>query len=469
MLLVIDFLPSFLFFARGAFPCFERRDGMKKLFALAGLLLAALLCAGCNASTFDAERLLSLPAMNEEDAGVSALFDSGLEKGMQFVYPVKGKNRSPILRVSLGTSRDAGFLVFTRSTPDDKSVTLSFVISANQSYSIVSSFSLADTSVLESVDFADLDGDGGTELVVVSIDYEGVKTASVHRVAPGFFEEIFRRKCQKAVLSSLDGDRPRLFLVKKNTGKKTSVIMICGGGEQKSLKTVSLSLQTGADALSFVKAGLVAPGQPGLIIECLDGGQVVTRLALWKAGAAETTLTASGADIPVRQSRRACEDVNGDGILEIPYEAVDYYKTGAGQPSSDSVRIYEWNQWKGPGQVMEHRLVRVENSRYRFAFTLPEALVGKLLVEQASTGELIFYIRSDREPEALFAIVSMERSAFDARASLERLTPLAEDGVMVHALRVPDSLSDDAKALLPSVEQLKKALALYINMEVSLT
>jgi len=189
---------------------------------------------------------------------------------------------------------------------------------------------------------------------------------------------------------------------------------------------------------------------------------------LWEAGSAKAKLTAAGADIPPRQGRLACEDINSDGVLEFPYEATDYYKIGTANVSPVYMRVYEWRRWKGDGQLMERAAVRVENIRYRYAFTVPDSLIGKLLVEQAATGELHFYLRSDKQPTHFFSLVSMERTAFDTRASLDSMMLLVEDGAMVHALSVPAELTDKAKALLPGEEQFKKAVVPHIGQDMPL-
>lgn len=439
---------------------------MKKLLALAVLLVTAAVCAGCGSSALDAERLLSPPALSEEDMGVLGLFESQVGKGLQFIYPAKGKNRSPILRVGLGPSGEPGFLVLTRSAPEDRNVTLSFV-SARPDYNIIGSFALAETSSLESIDFADLNGDGSAEIIAVSLDYEGNKTASVHKVLPDFTQELFRAACGEAAVSSLAGDRARLFLVKKDeSSDKAEATMVCAG-ENGDLVTEKISLAVGKGALLSVKAGMASPGSPALAVECFDGSQTVTRLALWDAGSANPKLTAADADIPPRQGRLACEDMDSDGVLEFPYEAADYYKIGTAGVSPVYMRVYEWRRWKGEGQLMERAAVRAENIHYRYAFTIPDALTGKILIEQAATGELHFYLRSEQTIQ-FFSLVSMERAAFDARAAIDSLTLLVEDGAMVHALSVPAGLSDEAKALLPGEEQFKKAVAPHIGQDMPL-
>lgn len=448
---------------------YERRDKMKKMLLIIGLALSFFLFTGCNVTTLDTERLLGLPLLNEKDADILALFEEALNnKTMQFVYPQNGEIRSPVLPIKIKGSTDEAFICFMRSQSGDDGIVACLLIDKNGQYSFLKAAVLEGQSILKSVYLEDINGDSYKEIIVFCENSEGVKIAIILGANKDGLEKLFQKEYNKASLSVVEGDMPRLFLANKSAGKKTVITMVYEG-VNNTVKINTLSVRTGEEELSSLKAGLAAPEKPGLFVECFDGGQTVTRVVLWDAGSMSAEMTADSGNIPERQTSKNCEDINGDGVLEIPFEAVDYYKTGTGQSPADSVRIYQWHMWNEKGISSEQKTVRLENSRYRYSFTFPESIIGKVVMDRTVKNEIAFYTRWDKEPAELFTITSMERSVFDTRTPLEKLTLLAEDGTMVHALRLPEErLPDDARAILPTVEQLKNAFDVYINTEVTL-
>ena len=167
------------------------------------LLLAvfmAFTCTGCMASSV--EELYSLPELSEEYVQLQELIGQRIDEGGGYAAPIGGSYRQSIQLQDLdgdGTAEALAFLADSSHTPsiciyrqDEDGDYYLYVIIAG------------DGSSVASVEYADLTGDGASELIIAWQISGDIRLFSVY--ALGNQEQLLSVDCSEFLVCDLTGD-----------------------------------------------------------------------------------------------------------------------------------------------------------------------------------------------------------------------------------------------------------------------
>ena len=143
---------------------------IKKL--ISALVLGSMLVglSGCNITDFSAENLLRPPKAVGDEAEIEQLIAKTADSGYTLKYPKNGKFRSAIIMTDLDGNDSNEAVAFFRNSAETSSVHMLVMYSKDNSWEIASD-NIFETTDIDSVDFADLTGNGKAEIIVNSTTY----------------------------------------------------------------------------------------------------------------------------------------------------------------------------------------------------------------------------------------------------------------------------------------------------------
>ena len=407
------------------------KDTRRRAAALVLALTLAFACAGCMSA--NVEDLYSLPQMSEEYVQLQELVGQVIAAGGSYAAPIGGSNRQTIQLRDLdgdGTPEALAFLADENHTP------MVCVYRQDQHGDYYHYIVLpGDGTAVAGVDYADLNGDGASELILVWQGGGSLKMLSVYSLGSADQSEqecLFSADCSEFVVCDLDGDGVEdLLNLQMDAGAGTLVMYRLEGNQMTSSEA---ALSSGVTAMRRAVAGTLSDGAAALFVESeLGASGLVTDVFTAADGHVKNiTMSVLGRSDTLRPDGLFAADINGDRALEVPAGSggiLTWYglsADGARSPAADAYydAVGGWN------------------------FVLPEPLSGDVSTEEHGVGgperAIVFTVSGGATPQrnvlVIYALTGdnrLDRAAVDGRFILRQ-----EDRVIYAAQLLTDELTE---------------------------
>lgn len=393
---------------------------MRQIKRATALLIAVLLviaCAGCSGA--GADRLYALPQMSDEYVQLEALIAERIRSGGEYAAPVSGSNRQTVQLRDLdgdGTPEAIAFLADSTHKPnvcvyrqDDEGNYYLFVAIEGAG------------SAVSSVEYADLTGDGATE-VLLSWQIGGdLRLLSVYSLREEQQTQLLSVDCVEFLVSDLDGDGvSELFdMTLEGDSGTVSRYDFSGGGE---FELSEAPLSTGISGVLRLRAGGLFDGTSALFAESRWGeDELITDVFVVSAGElANITMGSSGRSNTLREGEAFASDINGDRAVEIPESSGD---------------LLNWYSLNASGQKTLALTTYHDYDEGWYLVLTGELLSGSASVsrEESAPGESVVTFAADGGSAPLLAIYTLTGENRMDRANEEGRFVLRQDGTTVYA------------------------------------
>lgn len=326
---------------------------MKRIGAWLAALGMAFAMTGCNMAG-DMRQHLQPPKLTGEQQAVQDTLDAylavgGQAKDSRLKYPKNGENRSAIWLTDMdGDGEDEAVAFYT--VAQDEMVHIHLMRrDEGDTWKSVGDI-VGNSTEVDQVTLADLDGDGGKELLVgwtmyTSVDkqltvYTDTETGLMPLVGNLLYTAF-------AVENMTEFSRDDLLIFRADTAAST-VSVTLQAVEEGALKTISeVRLDGYIQGFTDIQLAPLSDEINGLYIDCYkDASTMLTELVFWNGEQLVAPFYNTNTNLSttrVRELPLTAADVNGDGRLEVPIcRRLPGYETTT---AAGSQWLTAWNAW----------------------------------------------------------------------------------------------------------------------------
>lgn len=367
---------------------------------LAAVGMSALLsgCAGVRLGSV--EELYCLPSMPPEYQTLENSINALIQEGAEYAAPASGSNIQPVQLVDLNGDGTEEALAFMRKPTEERPLKICIFSSEDDAYQLSAVLEGSGSAVF-SIVYADLDGDGMTELIVGWKTASEVQALTVYTLKNGRPEELLRTPYVKYALVDLDSDeRSELVVFRADTEGNGLAEMYGWQDETMALRSsarVSVSMAELSN-LGRVTSGALQDGTPALFaVGVVDASTQVTDILTARDGELRNIVLSGMTGTSTEVARFLSlypTDINGDRVTEVPSPVL---LTGSSEEQS-YYRV-EWRSYDTEGAY-----TRVMSAYHctedGWYLVLPESWRDRVLVRREAEAEestTIFSYRSGME------------------------------------------------------------------------
>ncbi len=395
----------------------------KKILLLAFAVLTALLLSGCARTIGE---LYSQPKRSEEFSRLQSAIDIAMA-GLNYSAPLSGEHQQAVQMADLdGDSREE-YLVFAKGDSDKPMQILIFTQDEEGNVEIAEIIT-SNGSAFEQVQYVDIDGKPGLELVVGrQVSEQLMGSASVYSFSSGRAERLMNAGYTELLTVDLGGsEQKELLLIQRGETEQANAIAMLYRYRNKSMvRSVEVELSRPAYSIKRVSGGKLQCGTPAVYVSTATEDSAIRTDILTLSGDRLVRVVSQDSMEQAVQTLRNyyvyAEDVDMDGIMEIP-SLIPVLPVSATWNMEEQCLI-RWYAVDSKGTQTD-KLYSFHNYAGGWYLELDSALTSKLTVNQVGS-TYAFYIWNEtyEEASAVFTIYALSGS--------DRENQSAEDGRFV--------------------------------------
>lgn len=389
----------------------------KKYVAIVLSALLILALSGCDSFITGADELLLAPMLEGDMYPVQQALKDAVGDKITLKYPSEGEYRSAFVMKDIdGNGTEEAFAFY--STTKDSAVTMhiNVIEKTEDKWESRGDLSLIGSGV-ESVAFADLEGDGKPEIIVgwyifgtaekqVGIySYNGKLTGRAVEPYTNF------------AYADLTGDKvDDLIIIYLNSSEKQAAAKLISLSDKGITETQSVPLDGGVSAYSKPVLSKLSSGTPALYIDAAKGNGTITEIIWYEDGALHGIYDENAPEslVTYRNDTTASRDFDGNGVIDIP--VTELLKSTEKMAETDKVYYTNWSEYDG--KKIKINAVTFMNYPDSYSLIVPKNLRQKMLViRKVESRSRIFYsFDPDKELVGgeLFKIVTVSAAEYNA-------------------------------------------------------
>lgn len=414
------------------------------------LAACCLLLSACSSFQFNLTDLMQAPKLSEDQAEIyEALTDAVGVSDVQLKYPKSGAYRSAFVMFDLDADGEKEALVFYNMPSWGGNVRIMILDHQQEKWVSVYDAVGEGTDITE-VDFRILTSSGRYCLMIGWEQGTSENTnISVYDYTGGQLRVLFESEYSQMLIEDIDQDGVQEILlgVFKASAKMGSIRLI--NDTDEGLQPVSrVVMDNTITKFLGIDIGFLSEDQTAVFVDAyISSTQIVTEIMVYTEEGRLVPLSGHAGDLDrllVRELPVRCEDIDGDGILEIPVSLNEYNEEE--REDDNRKNMIQYVRLSNP-EALE--MLKVEtaseqerqesvlfsfapvwtgflNPDYGFRFQFPDEWVNQVdVLKETNRSEWVFTLKSDAaEPTALLRIrvygQDEPRDVFD-NVSYERL------------------------------------------------
>lgn len=409
---------------------------MKKPILLALVMTLGLLLGGCALQTVD--EMYAIPRRSEEYSNLQSAIDSAMY-GLTYSAPVSGEHQQSVQMADLDGDGVDEYLVFAQGAFAKPLQILVFHQMEDGSCKLIEVIENAGTA-FEQVEYVDMDDKPGMELVVgCRVSEQIPRNLSVYSFSEGNSQLMLMVGYTRFVSCDLDRNgRGELMVILPgdiNGGRSVAVLYSTEGESVE--RSVEVEMSEDASRIKRMTLGTLESGEPAVLVSSFtDENTIVTDVFALKNGVL-TNIAGSeeiGSSVAtLRNYYVYADDIDDDGVVELP-ELISTKKLSF---STDDQRknLIRWFSLDLDGREAD-KLYTFHNYLGGWYLELDGTWAPRVAVEQ-NGAVYTFYAwdESYREAAELFSVIALtgQNREIDATAD-GRFALLRAEGVVYAAI-----------------------------------
>lgn len=284
------------------------------------LLLAVLLLAGCSMRTV--EDMYTPPKRSAEYEDLQRAIDEAME-GLEYAPALNGENRQSVQMADLDGDGTDEYLLFSRDTSESPLKILIFT--RDESGCKLQHTIPCAGSAFDTIDYVNLDGTGGMELVVGrQISNLILRTASVYT-----FDSVEAKRLMSVNYSrilatdlNLDGKQDLLVIASGESDADNAIATLFSYEDGTMRRSVEAELSATSDRIKRIMVSQLNNHVPAVFVASnVNDHAIITDVFAVKDGKFSNVSFSNESGTSVRTLRNYyvyADDIDDDGILELP-------------------------------------------------------------------------------------------------------------------------------------------------------
>lgn len=323
---------------------------MNRKWNIMALVLALLLLTGCSLRTLD--DLYQVPKRSDDYSDLQSAIDKNMS-GREYCAPLNGENLQTVQMADLDGDGVQEYLLFAKGTEEKPLQILIFRLEAGE-------YVLSDTieshgTAFDLVEYARMDDRPGYELIVgCQISQDVARSVSVYCLREGKAVSLMSANYTKFLSCDLTGDdRSELMVLRPGeSDEDNGLAELYHYSEDIMTRSGQISLSESTERLKRIELGVLQDGKPAVYVDMSVGVSSVTTDIFTVLDGQFTNLNTT-ADRTLRGDYIYAEDIDGDGVLEIPQIAKMILPAGYQSPSMH--HLLRWNSLSSDGEMVDKR------------------------------------------------------------------------------------------------------------------
>lgn len=399
---------------------------MKKRMGLAALFLTtAMLTGGCAMRTV--EQMYDVPRRSQSFSHVQSAMDMAMV-GLDYASPISGENQQTVQLADLDGDGVNEYVVFARSETRTHLDVLIFDTDEEGNCYLAECIEL-NGSVFERVEYVDIDGIPGSELVVGrQVSDQVMGAVCVYSFATGRAEKLLSTNYAHFLTCDLDQDRQHEVMIirpgasgEAGEGRALALRYEYRQGEME--RSMEIQLSATADNVKRIVEGKLQDGAPALFVSSVVGdSSIATDVLAVDEGKLRNLVGAGGSVSALRNYYVYATDIDEDGIMEIP--SLIPMQSVTARASGESQYLIRWDSLNRKGERQEKRYT-FHDYAGGWYLQLDPAWATRISAEKEGNTYL-FYLWDQEgvDAEALFTLYVFTGSDRDQAAAQEDRFPL---------------------------------------------
>ena len=412
---------------------------MKKIRILVLLALAALFLSGCNMRTVD--QMYCLPKRPQSYNNLQSTMDAAMT-GHEYCAPISGENQQTVQMADLDGDGIHEYLVFTKCSDEMPLQILIFNQREDEYY--LSDVIRSTGSAFELVEYVQMDGKGGMELVVGrQVSDQVVRSLCVYTFTDGQAQQLLSTNYSKFITCDLDSDSlVELMVIRPGqTAADKGVCELYGitGGVMERYNEATLSGPV--DALKRVIQGKLLGGVPAVFVgSTVEGNAIITDVYTVVDGQFRNVSLSNESGTSVKTLRNYyvyADDVDSDGEVELPY-LISMTPMEQGSTAEQQYLI-RWYAMGTDGRE-ENKMYTYHNYVGGWYVEISEKTASRICVVQVGN-EYHFYLWDSRytKAEKLYTVYSLTGQNRQEQATQDQRFVLLQGESTVYAASLEET------------------------------
>lgn len=398
------------------------------------LLLGALLLSGCALRTID--EMYSLPMRSVEYTDLQRAIDNAMA-GLEYSAPLSGENSQTVQMADLDGDGSDEYLLFARGTSDDPMQILIFQRTEDRC-ELIETISCKGTA-FELVEYADIDGTPGIELIVGNrVSEQVLKHLSVYTFADTEARLLMTANYHKFTPTDLNGDgRSELMVITPGEAEETNAVAALYSYESGSMtRSAEAALSASCENIKRIMISKLHDNISAVYIaSSMEESAIITDVFALKNGRFTNVSFSNESGTSVKTFRNYyvyADDIDNDGVLELPdlitmAPLENTWRVAAQQ-------LIRWYAMRLNGTEVD-KMYTFHNFDGGWYLQLDDSWAPRVSVTQEGS-RYIFYLWDEEfeEPRKLITIFALTGSDREEQAMADGRFPLyTTDGVVYAA------------------------------------
>lgn len=407
-------------------------------YFLSIIFLAALLLTASGCFRMTADELYSLPQVSKEYLKLQEQINTVLASGAEYSPPTAGPNRQSVQLKDIDGDGKNEAIAFFRAA-GDKPLKIYIIKLVGDTYQTADVIDGNGTSI-ESIRYADLDGDSVSELVIGWQMGASLLHMTIYSIRDNQHVLLASADYTELILNDIDSDgNPDIIALRLPSSGlpgEAEMFSLKPDGEIVGSKT---HLSKGIESITRVFNGVLSDGKPAIFVEGeYNRSSVVTDILAWRNSSifnVSENLSSGVNDKTVRGCSVYSSDINKDGVMDIPSPRL------IKSASDAQYYVIDWFSYDSYG-TLSKVFTTYHNFSDGWYLILPDDWKDKITVrrEDSISGErtLIFScLTGKKEPPVDFLkIFRLSGDNKDDRAKLPGRIKLLEHGDTIYAAEI---------------------------------